>query len=82
MSVNHSARTGGISFRFFDTKVCCVFSLESPHRGASIEYTQYTILNIKVKASLNYPKSADKIEAKVSNEIFPRVSRTSLKQPL
>ena len=31
---------------FFSMKVCCVFSLESPHRGDSNEYTQYTIFNI------------------------------------
>ena len=30
-----------------------MFSLESPHRGDSNEYTQYTIKKI----SLNYPKS-------------------------
>ena len=24
---------------------CCMFSLELPHRGNSIEYTQYTIFN-------------------------------------
>ena len=29
---------------FFNMKVCCVFSLESPHGGDSYEYTQYTIL--------------------------------------
>ena len=34
---------------FFNIKVCCVFSLESPHRGDSNEYTQYTIFNIKKK---------------------------------
>ena len=28
-------------------KVCCVFSLESPHWGDSNEYTQYTAFNIK-----------------------------------
>ena len=28
---------------FFNMKVCCVFSLESPHRGDSNEYTKYTI---------------------------------------
>ena len=28
-------------------KVCCVFSLESPHRGDSNEYTQYTIFIIE-----------------------------------
>ena len=27
-------------------KVCCVFSVESPHRGDSNEYTQYTIFNM------------------------------------
>ena len=31
---------------FFYIKVCCVFSLESPHRGDSNECTQYTIFNI------------------------------------
>ena len=36
-----------------------MFSLESPHRGDSNEYTQYTIFNIKKKKiTLNYPKSA------------------------
>ena len=39
-------------------KVYCVFSLESPHRGDSNEYTQYTIFNIKKKLTVNYPKSA------------------------
>ena len=28
-------------------KVCCVISLESPHRGDSNEYTQYTIFSTK-----------------------------------
>ena len=28
-------------------KVCCVFSLESPHRGDSNKYTQYTFFNMK-----------------------------------
>ena len=32
---------------FFSMKVCCLFSLESPHRGDSNEYTHYTIYNIK-----------------------------------
>ena len=31
---------------FFNMKLCCVFSLESPHRSDSNEYTQHTILNI------------------------------------
>ena len=35
-----------------------MFSLESPHRGDSNEYTQYTIFNLKKKVTLNYHKSA------------------------
>ena len=33
----------------FNIKVYCVFSLESPHRGDSNEYTQYTLFNMKKK---------------------------------
>ena len=36
-------------------KVYCVFSLESPQRGDSNEYTQYTISQYKKKVILNYP---------------------------
>ena len=43
----------GIFSIFFNIKVCCVFSIESPHRGDSNEYTKYTIVNIK-KINLNY----------------------------
>ena len=39
-------------------KVYCMFSLESPHRGDSNEYTQYTFFSMKKKNTLNYPKSA------------------------
>ena len=35
---------------FFNMKAYCVFSLASPHRGDSNEYTQYTIFNIKRKS--------------------------------
>ena len=35
-----------------------MFSLESPHRGDSNEYTQYTVFIIKRKIDLNYLKSA------------------------
>ena len=38
---------------FCNMKVCSVFSLESPHRGDSNEYVQYTIFNIKKE---NHPK--------------------------
>ena len=33
-----------------------MFSLESPYRGDSSEYTQHAIYNIKKKITLNYPK--------------------------
>ena len=35
-----------------------MFTLESPHGGDSNEYTQYTIFNMNMKNTLNYPKSA------------------------
>ena len=53
MSVNRCARSGDITGYifsiFFNMKVCCVFSLESPHRGNSNEYTQYAIFNMNKK---------------------------------
>ena len=64
----------GIFSIFFNMKVCCVYSLESPHRGDSNEYTQYTIFNIEKKITLNCPKSA-------AVGFYPRDSRTSSKQP-
>ena len=35
-----------------------MFSLESPHKGNSNEYTQYTIFSKNKKITLNYSKSA------------------------
>ena len=35
-----------------------MFSLESPHRCDSNEYTQYTVFCITKKITLNYPRSA------------------------
>ena len=61
MRVDNSARSGGIiriSLIFYNMKVCCVFSLESPDLSDSYEYTQYTIFNIKRKITLYYAKSA------------------------
>ena len=58
---------------FFKMKVCCVFSLESPHRGDSNEYTQHTIINIKRKSSKYYNVC--------SYDIFVRDPRTTSKQP-
>ena len=63
MSVNHSDQdrrhNRDISLSFSDMKVhvCCVFSLESPHRGNSNEYTQYTIFNIKKKSCKVIPNT-------------------------
>ena len=34
-----------------------MFSLESPHRGDSNEYSQYTIFDVKKKITQNYHKS-------------------------
>ena len=63
---------------FFNIKICCVFSLESPHRGDSNKFTQHNIYTIKKKITLNYPKSAamgfcakglkNKFESAVVNE--------------
>ena len=53
---------------FFNMKVCCVFSLESPHRGDSNEYTQYTSFNLLKKITLNHRKSA-------SMGFFPGIQR-------
>ena len=51
-----------------------MFSLESPHRGDSIEYTQYTIFSTKKKITLNYPKSA-------AMGFFSKGLKNELKQP-
>ena len=39
---------------FFNMNVCCVFSFESPNQCDSNDYTQHTIINIKI--TRNYPK--------------------------
>ena len=45
----------GIFCLFYHGIVCCVYSLELPHRGNSNEYTQHTIIVLKIeKISLNY----------------------------
>ena len=60
MIVTHSARTGDTIGKVFSSfsnmEVCCLFSLESPHRGDSNEYTQHTIISTKKKITCNYPK--------------------------
>ena len=55
MSVNHSARSGGIlgiSFLQYEGMLCM------PHLGDSNVYSQYTILNMKKKITLNSTESA------------------------
>ena len=47
-----------ILFILFNMKEYFVFSLESPQRGGSNEYTQYTISQCKKEIILDYPKSA------------------------
>ena len=59
---------------FFNLKVCCVFSLESPHRGDSNVCTQYTIFIVKKKITPDYSNSA-------AMGFFPGDSRMSSKQP-
>ena len=49
-------RNRNIVSTFFDTKLCSVFSLKSPHRGDSNVYTQYNTFLLKKKFTLNYPK--------------------------
>ena len=64
---------------FFNMKVCCVFSLESPHRGDSNEYTQFIIFNIKKKIALNFPKSAAMVF--VSKELKNEFERAVVNEP-
>ena len=61
---------------FFKMKVCCVFSLESPHRGDSNEYTHHTIVNIKRKS----PEISQNT-IMYAMMFFVMDSRTSSKQP-
>ena len=64
MRVDESARSGGIiriCLIFYNMKVCCEFSLESPHYGDSNKNTQYTVFKYKKKKiTLNYRKSSAK----------------------
>ena len=56
LPIAHENKYLGIFFLFYHGIVCCVHSLELPHRGNSNEYTQHTIIVLKIKKiSLNYP---------------------------
>ena len=62
---------------FLNMEVFSVFSIESPHRGDSIQYTQYTNFNTKRKIDLNYIKFAAMgfflgIQARVRNSSAKR----------
>ena len=76
MSVAHGARSGsiiGIFFSiFFNMKVCCLFSFESPRRGNSNEYMQY--INFKIITE-NHPK----LYQICSYEIFPKRLKNEVK---
>ena len=39
---------------FYNIKVYCMFSLESPHRGDSNQNTQYTTLNYSKSATMGF----------------------------
>ena len=70
---------------FFNIKIYCVFSLESPHQGDSNEYTKSTIFNIKMKITLNYPTSAAMgfFSKELKNEFKTAVvNETSVFEPL
>ena len=42
-------------FLFYYEIICCVYSLQSPHRGDSNEYTPHTIILLKIEnMSINY----------------------------
>ena len=54
-----------------------MFSLESPHRGDSDEYTQHIIISINRKSSKIIPY----IIMSAAMGVFPRDSSVSSKQP-
>ena len=62
MSVNHSARSGGIIGLFlsifYNVKVYCVFSLESPHRGTVMSAHKIPFSIFDMNNTLYYPRSA------------------------
>ena len=55
-----------------------MFSLESPHRGDSNEYTQYAIFNIKKKITLNYPKYNDVFRCWIFSEGLKNEFKTAM----
>ena len=77
MRVNHSARSGSI-IGIFNMKVCCVFSLESPHRCDSNEYTQHNHYQYKKRKS---PEIIRNTIMSAALEFFIMDSRTSSKKP-
>ena len=77
MSVNQSARSEciiGINFSiYYNMKVCCVCSVESPYRGDSNEHTQYTIFKRRKFCSQAILPKGLKNELKVAEVNEPSV---------
>ena len=82
MGVDHNARVGGTIQIVFSSlsnmKVCCVFSLESPHRRDSNEDTQHNIISIK-KNKMHPKKFQIQFNVCSYGIIFVRDFRTSSK---
>ena len=87
MRVDNSARSGGIIrifLIFYNMKIYCVFTLESPHRGDSNEYTQYTIFQYEKE---KHPKlsqicSYGNFSEGLKNEFERAVVKPSVFEPL
>ena len=80
-AISHFSAFGAL---ILNMKVCCLFSLESPHRGDSNQYTQNTIFNMKKTIALNYSKSTAMGFSKELNSEFEIavVNRPSVFEPL
>ena len=66
---------------FYNMKIYCVFSLKSPHRCDSNEYTQYTIFNIKKEEK--HPKLSEIRSCGLKNEFETAVvNEPSVFEPL
>ena len=62
---------------FFNMKVCCVFSLESPNGGDSNKYTQYTIFKVNKRAMMALGRSPEYHWDQIISKSVHRFSRGS-----
>ena len=72
-------------FLFYYWIECWVYSLESPHRGDSNEYTQHTIIVLKIEnISLNYRSLFPELVPwlNLSNSNYPCLERISMAQKM